>query len=287
MNPITLDTITEAAAGTFDGLSDARARQLLRALVRHLHSFAREVMLTHEEWRRALAFMHRVGDISNDERSEFSLLSDVTGLSSVVDLMASAPGTTPGSVLGPFHAVGSPWLENPVNLFGANAGPRVLLRGRVCDVDGKALAEATIDFWQNAANGKYWQMDASQPRDNLRCQLRLDAEGCFEIATIRPVPYTIPMDGPVWHDLMRPANRNPWRPAHFHIIVSAPGYRTLVTEIFEESDPYLDTDAVFGVRDALVGRYERMTDAVACARHGLEGSECDVMQIELQLASAD
>jgi protocatechuate 3,4-dioxygenase beta subunit len=206
------------------------------------------------------------------------------GLSSLVDMLASDPQATPGSVLGPFHTVGSPWLENPASLIGANAGPRVLLRGRVVGSAGEPLPDATLDFWQNASNGMYWQLDPSQPTDNLRCQLHMDADGRFEIATIRPVAYQIPMDGPVWNDLMHPAGRSPWRPAHFHLIVSAPGHRTLVTEVFDEDDTYLDNDAVFGVREALVGKYHPTSDAPACARHGLDGTQCDVMQVELRLA---
>lgn len=285
MRDIRLDNITEAACASFSGLPETRQRQLVQALVQHLHAYAREVRLNHAEWRAALAFMHRVGDISTEQRSEFSLLSDVLGLSSLVDLIASAPGVTPGSVLGPFHTAGSPWLDNPANLIGANAGQRVLLRGRICDIDGQPLPEATLDYWQNAANGLYWQIDPSQPNDNLRCQLRVDAAGRFEIATIRPVPYEIPTDGPVWKDLVEPAGRSSWRAAHAHVIVNAPAHRTLVTELFDAEDPYLDSDAVFGVRDALVGRFESVEDAAACARHGLPGSQCLVMSVELRLAA--
>jgi hydroxyquinol 1,2-dioxygenase len=284
MRNITLDNITRAAVDSFAGLPDARQRELVQTLVQHLHQYARDVKLTHEEWRGALAFLHRVAEISSESRSEFTLLSDVSGLSSLVDLLATDPTATPGSVLGPFHTVGSPWLPNPVNLIGANEGERVLLRGRVTDASGQPLPGATLDFWQNAGNGMYWQMDPMQPMDNLRCQLHVDAEGGFEIATIRAVPYRIPTDGPVWTDLVEPAGRSAWRPAHFHLIVSAPGHRTLVTELFDAEDPYLDDDAVFGVRDALVGRYEPISDAAACARLGIPGSHCLAMQVTLRLA---
>lgn len=284
MKDIRLDNITDAAVASFAGLPHARRRLLVQALVAQLHQFARQVQLTHEEWRGAIAFLHRVGAMSNDSRSEFSLLSDVIGLSSLVDLLASDPAATPGSVLGPFHTVGSPWLPNPANLIGANQGQRVLLRGRVCGADNLPLQGATLDFWQNAANGLYWQVDPAQPTDNLRCRLRVTGDGRFEIATIRVVPYQIPTDGPVWADLVEPAGRSAWRPAHFHLIVAAPGHRTLVTELFDADDPYLDSDAVFGVRAALVGRYERIHDAAACALLGLPGPECLVMQVEIRLA---
>ena len=275
MRNIELDNITQAAAGSFNGVPDARQRDLLQMLVQHLHAYAKATKLTHAEWRGALAFLHRASDISSDSRSEFSLLSDVLGLSSLVDLIASTPGATPGSVLGPFHTAGSPWCANPADLTAGNAGRVVLMRGRVLGLDDRPLTEATLDFWQNADNGLYWQLDPAQPQDNLRCQLKVDAEGRFAIRTIRPRPYQIPTDGPVWLDLVGPAGRSAWRPAHVHLIVSAPGYRTLVTELFDADDPYLDSDAVFGVRAALVQHYEAAAD-----------TDVPVMQLDIRLAAA-
>ncbi len=278
------DNITALAAATLAGLNDARPREPLQQLVLHLHAYAKTVQLTHAEWRAALAFLHRTGDISSETRSEFSLLSDVLGLSSLVDLMASTPDATPGSVLGPFHTAGSPWLDNPANLIGNNAGQRVLLRGRVLGAQGQPLPDASLDFWQNADNGLYWQLDPEQPRNNLRCQIKVDAQGAWEMATIRARPYQIPTDGPVWKDLVAPAGRSAWRAAHVHLIVSAPGHRTLVTELFDAADPYLDSDAVFGVREALVGHYRSETDAAAAARLGLAGEQCLVMHTDLMLS---
>jgi protocatechuate 3,4-dioxygenase beta subunit len=273
MRDITLDNITEAATASFEGLPDARRRELMQSLVQHLHGFARSTALTHAEWQATLAFLHRVGDISTGTRSEFTLLSDVLGLSSLVDLLGSRAAATPGSVLGPFHAAGSPWKDNPADLTPGNAGEVMLLRGRVCNPQGGALPDATLDLWQNAANGLYWQLDPSQPSDNLRCRLRVGAQGEFEVRTIRPQPYQIPTDGPVWHDVVGPAGRTAWRPAHLHLIVSAPGHRTLVTELFPEGDPWLARDAVFGVRQALV----RPINEEA-------GADAPVMRVELVLA---
>ena len=283
---INIDTtnITEIAANSFAALPDERQQVLVKKLVIALHGYAKDVRLTHDEWRGALSFLHSCAKITTDSRSEFSLLSDVLGISSLVDLLASTTDATPGSVLGPFHTAGSPWLDNPANLIGANVGEPVLLRGRVCNIKGIALPQASLDLWQNAANGLYWQTDSAQPTDNLRCQLRVDNEGYFEIATIQPMPYQIPTDGPGWHSLVSPAQRSSWRAAHFHMIVSAPGYRTLVTELFEADDPYLSTDAVFGVREALVKRFEQVTDAAACAKYGIAGDQCRVMTVELRLA---
>jgi len=285
MRDIGLANITEIASASFGGLADERQRELVHKLVLALHAYAKDVGLSHAEWRAALGFVHRTAAITNESRSEFSLLSDVIGLSSLVDLMASDAKATPGSVLGPFHTAGSPWLDNPANLIGANAGQAVVLRGRVCGAQGQPLPLATLDFWQNAANGLYWQIDPEQPTDNLRCRLCVDAQGCFEIATIRPVPYQIPTDGPVWKELVEPAGRSSWRSAHAHLIVAAPEHKTLVTELFDAEDPYLDSDAVFGVREALVGRYLPVSDAALCARLGLPGDSCLVMQLELRLAA--
>ena len=284
MRDLTLGNITDAAVASLARLPDARQRELVQQLVLHLHAYAKTVKLTHAEWRAALAFVHRASDISTQSRSEFSLLSDVLGLSSLVDMLASTPDTTPGSVLGPFHTVGSPWMDSPANLIGNNTGERVLLRGKVLDPQGQPLPGATIDFWQNADNGLYWQQDPTQPTDNLRCQFKVDAQGAWEVATIRARPYTIPLDGPVWNDLVRPAGRDGWRAAHVHMIVGAPGHRTLVTELFDAEDPYLDTDAVFGVRQALIGHYRPETDAAAAVRLGLAGDQCLVMRVELVLS---
>lgn len=285
MRNLSLDNITDAAVGSFSGLPDARQRELVQTLVRYLHAYAREVKLSHAEWRAALGFLHRVGDISTPERSEHSLLSDVTGLSSLVDLLWSQAGATPGSNLGPFHAAGSPWRDNPANLIGDNVGNRVLLRARVLDMQGRPLAGAEVDFWQNAADGLYWQQDPSQPTDNLRCRLRTGANGSFEIATIRPVPYQIPTDGPAYLELVQPAGRGSWRPAHYHLIVSMPGYRTLVTEVFDAEDPYLERDAVFGVREALVGYYVEEQDPAAAQRLGLPEPTVQVMRMDFRLAA--
>jgi protocatechuate 3,4-dioxygenase beta subunit len=253
--------------------------------VHHLHAFATETQLTHDEWREGIAFMHRAAEISDASRSEFTLMSDVLGLSSLVDLMAARPGATEGSVLGPFHTRGSPWVDNGANLVRDNAGEVVLLQGRVTDIEGKPLANATIDFWQNADNGMYWQMDDSQPQDNLRCQIKVDADGHFELATIRPRPYLVPTDGPVG-ELLRVSHRDAWRPAHFHIIVEAPGYRSLITEVFDDADPWVEKDAVFGVRASLVLSFTPTTDEATAKRLGLPAHYLKV-DLPIALARAD
>jgi protocatechuate 3,4-dioxygenase beta subunit len=285
MKNITRDNLTDTVKSSFDQIDDERQRHLVNRLVHHLHAFASETGLSHQEWREGIAFLHRMAEISSPSRSEFTLLSDVLGFSSLVDLLAARPGATEGSVLGPFHTRGSPWVDNGSNLIRDNAGEPVLIQGRVTDTDGQPLPEATIDFWQNADNGMYWQMDDSQPQDNLRCQIQVQADGRFELATIRPRPYLVPTDGPVG-ELLRVSHRDAWRPAHFHIIVEAPGHRSLITEVFDEADPWVDKDAVFGVRASLVRPFTPAADAATAQRMGLPANYLSV-DLPIRLARED
>ena len=285
MKNITRDNLTETVKSSFAQIDDARLRHLVNRLTHHLHAFATETGLAHDEWREGIAFLHRAAEISSPSRSEFTLMSDVLGLSSLVDLLAARPGATEGSVLGPFHTRGSPWMDNGANLIRDNAGEAVLIRGRVTDVHGQALANATIDFWQNADNGMYWQIDDSQPQDNLRCQIKVQADGHFELVTIRPQPYLVPTDGPVG-ELLRVSHREAWRPAHFHIIVEAPGYRSLITEVFDEADPWVDKDAVFGVRASLVCPFKPESDTSTAQRLGLPAQYLAV-DLPIRLAAQD
>ena len=285
MKNITKDNLSDTVKSSFANIDEERQRHLVNRLVHHLHAFATETNLSHGEWREGIAFLHRMADISSPSRSEFTLLSDVLGLSSLVDLLAASPGATEGSVLGPFHTRGSPWVDNGSNLIRDNAGEPVLIQGRVTDTEGHPLANATVDFWQNADNGMYWQMDDSQPQDNLRCQLKVQADGRFELATIRPRPYLVPTDGPVG-ELLRVSHRDAWRPAHFHIIVEATGYRSLITEVFDEADPWVDKDAVFGVRASLVRPFTPASDAATAERMGLPAQYLSV-ELPIRLARED
>ena len=285
MKNVTRDNLTDTVKDSFSQIDDARLQHLVERLVHHLHAFASETQLSHDEWREGLAFLHRASDISSPSRSEFTLMSDVLGLSSLVDLLAARPGATEGSVLGPFHTRGSPWVDNGASLIRDNTGEPVLVRGRVTDVDGQPLAGATVDFWQNADNGMYWQLDDKQPQDNLRCQLKVQADGHFELSTIRPRPYLVPTDGPIG-ELLRVAHREAWRPAHFHIIVEAPGYRSLITEVFDAADPWLDQDAVFGVRASLVRPFQNESDPDTAQHLGLPAQYLTV-DLPIRLARED
>jgi len=261
MKNVNAGNITQAVVRSFDSAADPRLREILAKLVQHLHAFAREVNLTPEEWQRGIAFLHAAGKISTDARNEFVLLSDITGLSSLVDLLASGAGATERSALGPFHAEGSPMLEVGGDLKGKNEGEAMLVRGRVLDAAGRPIPGAQLDFWQAAVNGKYWQQDPEQDPDNLRFRMVTGDDGIYAFTTVRPAPYTVPYDGPVG-DLLRAGGRHAWRPAHFHFIVGAEGFRALTTEVFFADDRYIDEDAVFGVRESLLVTPQMGSDPV-------------------------
>ena len=266
---VTAETLTAAVQASFAvGAQSPRLAALLRLLVQHLHAFVREGAVTHEEWRAGLAFLTACGRITTAERNEFSLLSDILGVSSMVDLLTHQPGVTPGSVLGPFHNHDSRVVPNGADLIRGQEGDATLFTGAVTDVQGKPVAGAEIDFWQNAANAFYPAQDAAQDPHNLRCKMQCDDSGRFVIKTVRPQPYTVPYDGPVGA-VLTATERHCWRPAHFHLIVRAAGYRSLVTEIFAADDPYIESDAVFGVRPGLAICFETIDDVKAAAEHGL------------------
>lgn len=274
------ETITDVVVGQFD-FDDKRTAQLVHGLIRQLHAYARQVGLTHDEWRAGLRFLGAAAAITDERRNEFSLMSDVFGLSSLVDLLASPPAATPGSVLGPFHVHDSVQRENGVDLRGDQPGQPMLFTGRVRSANGEPLA-AQIDFWQNADNGFYPQQDAEQDPHNLRCKLLTDADGLFGLKTVRPQPYGIPEDGPVG-DLMRASKRHCMRPAHFHVIVTAPGHHQVTTEIFFPDDRYLQTDAVFGVRPGLVTPIQSVTDPAAAREAGMP---CPFLRVDFEFRLA-
>ncbi len=254
MRNVTSDNITEVFASYFGPDTDPRVREVLGALARHIHDFAKEVNLTHAEWNAGIAFLEWAGRISDDKRHEFILLSDVLGLSSLVDMLHSDPAATSSSVLGPFHIAGAPDIAFGHDMKRDYAGDIVLATGRITDVDGNPVAGARLDIWQTAPNGMYSSQDPDQDLYSFHGIQTTGADGRYGFTTVKPVSYTVPTDGPVG-DILNAAGRHPWRPSHLHYIVTAPGYRPLVTEIFPHDDPYLDQDTVFGVREDLVMRY--------------------------------
>lgn len=255
MRSVTRDNITDAFAGYLGPDTDPRLRFLMVRLAQHLHDFARETRLTHDEWRKGLEVLRRTGDITTDERNEFVLLSDLLGLSSLVDMLHSPEGGTSSSVLGPFHIAGAPPLPVGGDLKGDFAGEVVLVEGTVRDPSGAPIPGAELDVWQTAPNGLYSSQDPAQATYSFHGLLTAGADGRYAFTTVRPVPYEVPTDGPAG-ELLRATGRHAWRPSHLHFIIKAPGFRSLVTEVFPDDDPYLDKDAVFGVRDDLIMHYE-------------------------------
>ena len=249
-NPLD-NPVTREAMASFSKATDPRLAEVMGLLVKHLHAFVDESKLSKAEWLKGLEFLTAAAQITDHERNEFSLFSDIMGISSMVDVVSQPPGGTPSSVLGPFHNHDSLIKPNGSDLTQGQPGERVWLHGRVLDVHHNPIPHAQIDFWQNADNGLYPAQDSAQDPQNLRCKIQCDAQGGFELLTIRPHPYTVPTDGPVGA-LLAASNRSIWRPAHFHIIVSAPGYVGLVTELFPSGSAYIDNDTVFGVRPGLI-----------------------------------
>ena len=261
MQSVNQDTITDAFVAYCEKTASPRLKFVLSKLATHLHAFAKEARLTHEEWQTAMTLLDRAGQISSPERSEFILFSDVLGLTAMVDMINSGNGRTEYSNLGPFYIAGAQWLEIGGDLIGDNDGDHVVCYGNVLDAASrKPVPGAVLEIWQTASNGLYSNQDPKQPVGNLRCRMKTDANGGYAFTTIRPAPYTIPEDGPVG-DLLRATGRRPWRPAHFHCMISAPGLRTLTTEIFPDDDPFIDEDPVFGVREQLVVRLVKETDS--------------------------
>jgi len=226
----------------------------MTSLATHLHAFAKETNLTHKEWEKGLDILRGAGAITTPERDEFVLMSDVLGLSSLVDMVNSPEKGTNSSVLGPFHISNAPAMEMGADLRGDYEGELILVTGRVVDVDNNPIKGATLDVWQTAPNGLNSSQDPEQDTYSFHALFTTGSDGEYRFTTVRPVVYTVPTDGPVG-EILNATGRHPWRPSHLHYIIKAAGYRTLVTEVFPDDDPYLDQDTVFGVRSDLVMSY--------------------------------
>jgi hydroxyquinol 1,2-dioxygenase len=254
MRNVTKDNITDVFKGYLADDMDPRTREIMESLVDHLHAFARETNLTHDEWRYGIAFLEGCAAIETEDHHEFVLASDVLGMSSLIDMLHSSDEATSSSVLGPFHVSGAPPLAVGGDMKRDFGGPVLLAEGVIRDTDGNPIPGAELDIWQTAPNGLYASQDEAQDTFSFHGLMTVGDDGRYAFTTVKPVEYTVPSHGPVG-DILRACGRHPWRPSHLHYIVKAPGYRTLVTEIFPDDDPYLDQDTVFGVRDDLVMTY--------------------------------
>ena len=270
MRQFTEDTLTDAVVARLKNADDPRFRQIMASAVQHLHAFAREVQLTEEEWFEGIKFLTAVGQKCDDKRQEFILLSDILGLSMMIVALnhKTVPGATAATVLGPFFAHGAREYEYGADLReGASLkGEDVYVSGRVLSLDGKPVPNALLDIWQAKADGIYdVQTDSGF---ELRGRVKANAKGEYAFKSYKPKFYSVPVDGPVG-DLIRATGNHHMRPAHMHAIVSATGYQPVITHVFVEGDPYLDGDAVFAVKDSLIGKYRKVDDAAEARRLGM------------------
>jgi hydroxyquinol 1,2-dioxygenase len=254
---VTEENITGLAAERWATAEDPRLAEVMTALVRHLHDFAREVRLTEDEWMAAIRWLTRTGQISDAKREEFILASDVLGLSMLVVQMNHRldPGATPATVLGPFHIEGSPELAYGADMSQGLPGTPLYLHGTVRDLEGQPVAGAVLDIWQADAEGLYESQYADVDEARLRGKYTTRDDGGYCVRTIAPFGYSIPMDGPVGELIGRTAISH-FRPAHIHVLLAVPGFEPLITHLFQEGADYLDSDVVFGTKAELVVPFE-------------------------------
>jgi hydroxyquinol 1,2-dioxygenase len=255
-HPMTPAELTARAELSFAECPDPRLREVMQSLVRHLHAFAREVGLSSPEWDRAIQILTATGHITDERRQEFILWSDILGLSMLVDALEHRPepGATENTVLGPFYVPGAPLREYGDGLAAEPAGMPAWVHGEVRDLEGRPIAGAELDVWQNGDDRLYGVQRPEAPEDHLRGRFTTREDGSYAFVAVRPVPYPIPDDGPVGQ-MLSSTGRHPWRPAHLHMIVRARGYRTLTTHVFDSESPYLASDAVFAVKPSLVREF--------------------------------
>ena len=261
MRNLDANTLTDAVLARHANAESPRLKTIMTSLVKHLHAFAREVELTEAEWFQGIEFLTRCGHLSDAQRQEFILLSDVLGLSMLtVAINNDKPkGCTEATVFGPFHVEDAPRYQLGADIANGARGVPCEVRGTVRGLRGEPVAGATLDVWQSDEDGLYDVQHAGLDRAQARGILVSDVEGRYHFRSILAVPYAIPHDGPVG-DLLKAAGRHPWRPAHLHFMIKAPGYETLITHVFRSDDPYLDSDAVFGVRQSLIAEWKQRPD---------------------------
>ena len=261
MQNLDKDTLTDAVLARQANTANPRLKTIMTSLVKHLHAFAREVELTEPEWAQGIEFLTRCGHLTDEQRQEFILLSDVLGLSMLTVAINNdkPPGCTEATVFGPFHVEASPRYELGADIANGARGIPCEVRGSVRGLRGEPVAGAELDVWQSDEEGLYDVQHAGIDHAQARGRLVADAEGRYRFRSILAMPYPIPHDGPVG-DLLKATGRHPWRPAHLHFMIKAPGYETLITHVFRRGDPYLDSDAVFGVRPSLIADWKAQAD---------------------------
>lgn len=260
MQYFTEETSTETVNARMGEATSPRLRRVMSSLVTHLHAFIKDVELTEAEWGTAIDFLTQTGQICSDTRQEFILLSDALGVSMLVDAVNNRvpDGATETTVFGPFHVEGAPEREMGASISLDGKGEACLFEGRVLDLDGKPVENALVSVWSDNEDGFYdVQQPDIQPAFNNRGIFRTGPDGRYAFRGIKPVSYPIPDDGPVGK-MLAALGRHPWRPAHMHFMLTAPGYRRVITHTFVAGDPYLVSDAVFGVKGSLIVPFEKV-----------------------------
>jgi len=259
-----LETITQQAVARWNTTHDPRLRELITKLIPHVHAYAREVGLTHEEWIKGLNFLAKVGQWTTDARGENILLSDVMGLSMLTVMLNDKlpKGATPHTVLGPFYVDDSPELAAGGNMAEGVEGEPCFISGQVRNLKGEPIAGATLDMWQADDEGIYEVQLSEKSGPYLRGVYHSGPDGRFLVKTIAPLGYAIPMDGPVG-ELVKKTDISYFRPAHIHFIMSAPGYQKIITHLFKRGTEYLENDVVYGVKQELIADFHRHEPGIA------------------------
>jgi catechol 1,2-dioxygenase len=253
-------SLTDKVLAAMRRAASPRLREVMAALVRHLHTFAREVHLTEEEFETGIDFLNRIGQATHDANNEGMLLSDVLGFSTLVCLLNNGRNgatETASALLGPFWRMNSPRTLNGASIVRSpTPGPALFVECAIHDPQGQPIAGAEVDVWQASPIGLYENQDPNQADMNLRGKFTTDADGKFSFRSVKPAGYPVPTDGP-GGELLRAQNRYPYRPAHLHFLAYKPGYKTLITQVFVDDDEHLQSDVVFGVTQHLIGNYQR------------------------------
>ncbi len=266
------DNSVETVLSRFANCENPRLRAIMTSVVRHLHAIVKETEPTFDEWIKAIEFLTKTGQMCDEHRQEWILMSDTLGVSMLVDAINNRkpPGTTQTTVLGPFHVKGAPERQLGDNICLDGKGPPLLMSGRVLDKHGKPIKDARLDVWQSNEDGFYdVQQPNLQPEMNLRGQFTTGSDGQFWWRSARPCYYPIPTDGPAGL-LLESLGRQPYRPAHIHFIITAAGHETLVTHLFVRGDPYLSSDVVFGVKEELIIDFIERDDPAKAAEFGFD-----------------
>ncbi|MBK0329607.1 intradiol ring-cleavage dioxygenase [Rhodobacteraceae bacterium F11138] len=265
MRNVTVENVTDVVVNAIGASHDlpARNKEIMTALVRHLHDFCKEVNLSSEEFMNACDFLARAGAVCSDKRQEFILLSDILGVEVLVDMLSNPTpnGETTGTVLGPFFRENAPVLPHGASIVQKHFDNEetVFVDGYVKDADGNPVAQAVLDVWEDAPNGLYENHDPEQPDYNLRGRFETDENGYYCYRAIRPVPYPIPSDWTAG-EMISYMGHHTMRPGHIHVMITKPGFRTLVSQLYDSSSEHLDNDAVFAVKEDLIGDFSKGTD---------------------------